>query len=91
MSRYLLGVVAQSRRGRSPAQRRILNRTIECARELLEFNMYARYKSHNEATLSYMEDALCHFHTFKDVFLPRLAGKNAKAKDNALSTELVRN
>ena len=68
MSRYLLGVVTQSPRVGSPAQRPVSNRTIECTWALLEFSMYARYKSHDDATLSYMEDALHHFHTFKDVF-----------------------
>jgi len=53
--------------------------------------MYARYKSHNDATFSYMEDALHGFHTFKDVFLLGRAGKKAKAKANTLRTELVKN
>jgi len=37
-----------------------------------------------------MEDALRRFHTFKDVFLLGRAGKKAKAKANALRTELVK-
>jgi len=37
-----------------------------------------------------MEDALCHFHTFKDVFLLGRAGKKAKAEANALRMELVK-
>jgi hypothetical protein len=37
-----------------------------------------------------MEDALHRFHTFKDVFLLVRAAKKAKAKANALRTELVR-
>jgi len=41
MSRYLLGVVTQSLRGGSPAQRPIIHRAIECTRALLEFYMYA--------------------------------------------------
>jgi len=90
MSRYLLGVVTQSLRGGSPAQRPIFNRAIECTRALLEFYMYAQYKSHDDATLSYMEDALHRFHTFKDVFLLGQAGQKAKAKANALRTELVK-
>jgi hypothetical protein len=69
MSRYLRGVVTQSLRGGSPTQRAILNRAIECTRALLEFYMYARYKSHDDATLSFLEDTLHRFHTFKDVFL----------------------
>jgi hypothetical protein len=52
--------------------------------------MYARYKSHDDATLSYLEDALCRFHSFKDVFLLVRAGKKAKAKANALRMELVK-
>jgi hypothetical protein len=90
MSRYLVGVVTQSLRGGNPAQRPIFNPTIECTRALLEFYMYARYKSHLDATLSYMEDALHRFHTFKDVFLLRRSGKKAKANANALRTKLVK-
>ena len=90
MSRYLLGVVTQSLRGRSPAERPIFNRAIECTRALSDFNMYARYISHDDATLSYMEDALHRFHTFNDVFLLGPAGKKVKAKTNALRTELVK-
>jgi len=90
MSQYLLGDVTQSLQGGSSAQRPIFNHAIECTRTLLEFYMYARYKSHDDATLSYMEDAMCQFHYFKDVFLLVGAGKKAKAKANALRTELVK-
>jgi len=89
-SRYRLEVVTQSLRGGSPAQCPIFNHAIVCTRPLLEFYMYARYKSHDDATLSYMEDALHRFHTFKDVFLLGPAGKKATAKANALKTELVK-
>jgi hypothetical protein len=90
MSRYLLGVVTQSLRGGSPTQSPIFNHAIECTRALLEFNMYARYTSHNDATVSYMEDAMLRLHTFKDVFLLGRARKKSKAKANALRTELVK-
>ena len=49
---YLLGVVTKSLQGGNPAQRPIFHRTIECTRAVLEFYMYARYKSHDDATLS---------------------------------------
>jgi len=52
--------------------------------------MYARYKPHDDATLCYMQDALHSIHTCKDVFLLGQAGKKAKAKANALWTELVK-
>jgi len=52
--------------------------------------MYARYKSDDEATLSYIEDALHRLKTFKDVFLLGRAGKKAKAKAKALRTKLVK-
>jgi hypothetical protein len=58
MSRYLLEVVTQSLQGGSPAQHPIFDRTIECTWALLEIYMYARYKCHNNATLSYTEDPL---------------------------------
>jgi len=79
MSQYLLGVVTQSLQGGSPAQHPIFNHTIEYTEALLEFYMYARYKSHNDATLSYMQDALHCFHTFKDVLLLGRVGKMPKA------------
>jgi hypothetical protein len=90
MSRYLLGVVTQSLREGSPAQHPIFNHAIECTETLLEFYMYTRYKSHDDATLSYMEDALRRFHTFKDVFLLVQASNKAKAKASALRTDLVK-
>jgi len=90
MSRNLLGGVTQSLRGRSPAQGPIFNHPIACRWALLEFYMYAQYTSHNDATLSYTEDALRHFHTFKVVFLLGRAGKKAKAKANAVRTELMK-
>jgi len=89
MSRYLLGIVTQSLQGGSPAQHPICNRAIESTRALLEFHMYAQYKSHNDATLHYIEDAWCHFHTFKDVFFPGQASKKAKDKANAQRMQLV--
>jgi len=77
MSGYLLGVGTQSQRGRSPAQRHISNDAIECTRALLEFYMFAQYKSHNDATLSYMEDTLGRLHTFKDL---SYSGETAKRR-----------
>jgi hypothetical protein len=90
MSRYLLGVVTQSLQGGSPTQRPIFHHAIECTRALLEFYLCARYTSHDNASLSYMDDALRRFHTFKDVFLLGRASKKAKAKANVLKTELVK-
>jgi hypothetical protein len=52
--------------------------------------MYVIYRSHNDATLSSMEDTLCDVHTLNDVFLLGPAGKKAKAKTNARKTELVK-
>jgi len=86
MSRNLLGVVTQSLWGGSPAQHPIFNLPIECTWAVLEFYMYAQYKSHDDATLSYMEDALCRYHTFKDVFSLRRSGKQAKAWATAPTT-----
>jgi len=63
---------------------------MECTRALFEFYRYARYKSHDDATLSYMEDALNRFHTFKDVFLLGRAGKKAKATANAQRLQLLK-
>jgi hypothetical protein len=37
-----------------------------------------------------MQDALRHFHTFRDVFLLGRAGKKAMAKTNPLRTELMK-
>jgi hypothetical protein len=90
MDWYVLGVETKSLRGGSPAQHPVFNRAIECTGTLLEFYMYARYKSHNDATLRYMEDAVHRFHTFKDGFILGRGGKKEKAKANALRTELMK-
>ena len=52
--------------------------------------MYARYKSHDDATLSYLDDALHRLHSLKDVFLLGQAGKKVKAKANSLRMELMK-
>jgi hypothetical protein len=57
---------------------------------LLEFYIYAPYESHDDATLSYIEDALHSVHIFKDIFLLGRASKKVKAKANALGTELMK-
>jgi len=90
MSWYLLGVVTQSLRGEIPAQCFIFNHAIECTQALLEFDMYARYKAHDNATLSYVEDPSRSYHPSKDVFLLGRAGSNPKARANALRIELVK-
>jgi hypothetical protein len=90
MSWYLLGVVTQSLWRGSPAQHPTFNRAIECRRAVLGLNPYARYQSHHGSSLSNMQDALCRFQSFNDVFLLRRDGKKAKAKANPLRTELVR-
>jgi hypothetical protein len=51
--------------------------------------MYARYNSQDDATLSYIEDALHHFQTINDVFLLRRTFTKENVKLNALKTELV--
>jgi hypothetical protein len=90
ISRYLLGVVTQSLQGGSPAQHPRFTCAIECTQALLEFYMYTRYKSHDDATLSFIQDAVHRFHTFKDVLLLGQAGKMDQAKANALRTELAK-
>jgi hypothetical protein len=90
MSWYLLEIVTKSLQGGDDAQRPIFDRTIECTRALLEFYMYARYQSHDNATFSSLEDALHSFHTLKDVLLLRRAGKKAKTKANARRTDHVK-
>jgi len=89
MSRYLLGVLTQTLRCGRPAQRPIFNHAIEWPQALLEFYIYVRYQSHDDATLSYMEDAVRRFYTLNNIFLLRWAGKKVKAKANALRMELV--
>jgi hypothetical protein len=52
--------------------------------------MYPEYKTHDDATLSYLNDACRQFHTFKDDFVLGQAGKKAKAEPNSLRTELMK-
>jgi len=89
MTWYLLGVITQSPQCVSPAQHPIFNYAIECTWASLGVYMYARYTSHDDATLSYMGDSLCCFHTLKDVFLLGRASKKANAKSYVLRTELM--
>jgi hypothetical protein len=90
MSQYLLGVVTQSLGGGSPTQHPIFNSTIACTPVLLKFDMYARHKCHDDASLSYMEDALHCVHICKDIVLLERAGKQVKAKANTWRAELVK-
>jgi hypothetical protein len=52
--------------------------------------MYVQYKSHNDATLIYMDNTLSHYRTLKMVFLIWRADHKAKTKANAMRTELVK-
>jgi hypothetical protein len=70
-SRYMVGVVTQSLPDGSPTQHPIFNHAIELTQAWLEFYLYAQYKSHDNITLSCMEDTLHHFHRFIDIFLLR--------------------
>jgi hypothetical protein len=73
----LLGVVTKTLQAGNPIQRPIFHCSIECTHTLLLFYMYAQYKSHDGATLSYMEYTLHRFHPIKDVFLLGRAGTKA--------------
>ena len=90
MSRYLHRVVSQYLQWGSPTRHPIFNCAIDCTLALLEFFMYARNKSHDHATLSYMADALHGCYIFNDVFLLERPGKYVKAIANALRMELVK-
>jgi hypothetical protein len=70
MSHYLLEVVTQSQPGGNPAQNPIFNQAIEWTRAVLEFYISRQYKFCNDATFSYMGDALRRIRTFKEILLP---------------------
>jgi len=89
-SRYLIGVVTQTRWGGSPALHSMFNPTIEYTQVLSEFRIYAEYLSHNDATLSYMEDAFCHFHIFNNISWLGRTDNMVKAKANALRIKHVK-
>jgi hypothetical protein len=84
MSLNLLRVLTRYLQGEIPFQRPIFNHLIECTPALLEFYLYARYETHDDATLRFIEDTIRQFHTFKDGSLIGRVGKMAKAKANAL-------
>jgi hypothetical protein len=81
--------VTQCLQGGSPVQRPIFNREIICPWALSGFYLYTQYRSHDDAIFCYMEGTLRSLHTLKDDFLLWQAGKQVKAKINALRTELV--
>jgi len=89
MSWYLLGVVTQTRWGGSPAQHHIFNYASKCIQALLEVDMFAPYKSHDDDTLSGMKNTLSQFEIITNVFLLRQADKKTKHEANALRMELV--
>jgi hypothetical protein len=57
---------------------------------MFELYIYAEYKSHDDVTLSYLEDAFRRFHTIKNGWFLRSASNEAKAKANALITECMK-
>jgi hypothetical protein len=63
---------------------------MECTGAVLEFNKYAQYTSHDDATLSYLEDAFCSFHSINDVLLLGRASKKIKATVNNPRTALLK-
>jgi len=88
--RYLFEVGTQSLHDGSPTQSSIFNHAIQCTQEFLNFYMYSRYTSHNNAKLSYREDGYRRFPTFKSIFLVWWAGNKVKAKAYARRMELVK-
>jgi hypothetical protein len=90
MSWYLLGVVTESLQGGSPAQHPIFHHAIDWIRTLWEFYMYAPCISHDNATLSYSQDAMPCCHMFNNVFLLGQGSKKGKAKANILRAELMK-
>jgi len=90
MSLILLGIVTQSLQGGSPAQHPILNHAMGCTPAWFELSMYAQYKSDDDATFSYVEDAVDLFNTFIDILILEQASTKATAKASALKMELMK-
>ena len=55
-------------------------RALECVRTLVDFNMMARYPSHTDETIAYMEDYVGRFHQMKDIFLVFRVSQRTQAK-----------
>jgi hypothetical protein len=90
MSTFLLAVLRNALHGPTPAQRAVFDRAILCSRALLEFFFYTSYRSHDQATLDYMENALRRFHENKDDFLRYRAGKRVVAGAHDLRADLIK-
>jgi len=90
MSRFMLGVVTLTLRGRRLPHYLIFNHAFNCIWTLFEFYRNARYTYHNEAILSYVEDVLRHLQTCNDDFWLLRASKNRSAKVNLLRMRLVK-
>ena len=80
MNQYLLGLVTLMRQGGSPAQRPLFNRTIECRQALLEFYIYAKYTSHDDATLSYIGTCLLLVSPLQRGFLTQVSWQKGKGQ-----------
>ena len=82
MSCYLLGVVNQSLRGGSPTQRPIFNRTMQCTQALLEFSMYAQYKSHDDATFELHGRRLASFSQLYRCFVTQMSQQEGESESH---------
>jgi hypothetical protein len=91
MSRYLLRGVAQTLHSGSLTQHPIVTEVTQCTRELLELYMCARYKSHDDATLGYMKDAMQLIHPSRNVLFVQRNIKKVKHIVNSLGPELGKN
>ena len=85
---FLVEVTRNALRNLNPAQKATFESAVECTRSLIEFYMYCQYDSHDGNTLNLIEDALCHFHSTKGVFVQYRARKRLTAEVKDRRTEL---
>jgi hypothetical protein len=90
MSWFQVGVITQFPQGEKQVSYSILYHAIECIWALLTFYLYGKNPSHNNATVSKIDDALHRVLVFNNVFLLSRAGNMSKAKSNALGMELLK-
>jgi hypothetical protein len=90
MSRFLVGVLANSLRGGRGAQRPVFKQAVLCTRALIEFYLYCQYPVHDRVSLDSMRASLDCFRANCSVFSNARAHKKDREAARAEQQRLIR-
>ena len=89
LGRIVLPAFTAALRTPTEAQRHPFRAATRCVAALIDFHLLAQYKTHTEATLQYMQNALDSFHQEKDIFQEFRVGKRAQKDIDTAIAELA--